>query len=54
MRESAFGFYYQHSFALLTLSGRNATVEYYELDWNCHITTGCTWYDPVKVWSETL
>ncbi|GAX77924.1 hypothetical protein CEUSTIGMA_g5366.t1 [Chlamydomonas eustigma] len=57
MSEASFGYYYQHSFALLTLTGSKSTITYYELDWDCRVglfTGGCTWYDPVKIWSETM
>ena len=54
MLPASFGYYYQHSFASLTLQGSNATVDYYNIDWNCWIASGCKWSQPVKTWSESF
>ncbi len=50
--EASFGYYLQHSFAILTLTGRVARVDYYQVDWDCFLRKPCEWGDPKLMWTE--
>lgn len=63
MPTASFAMYLQKQFAIMTLEGLSAIVDYYSVDWDCNIddpsktqpALGTCWWKPaVKIYSETL
>ena len=62
MVPQGFSGFLKRSFAMLSLTPTNLTVDYYEADFDCWSSASifnkkrgsCEYRQPVKVWSETI